>query len=178
MRGVMMAGGALALGMLAAACGSGGGNSGTSAPPSQSGGGAGAYGAPTSSAPATPAAATAATVDAKMVSLGKVLVDDKGMTLYMFEKDKGGKSSCDGACATAWPPLFTTGKAMPGSGVKASLLGTTTRSDGKMQVTYHGWPLYYFVKDKAPGDMTGQDIKGFGASWYVVSAATGDKLEK
>jgi predicted lipoprotein with Yx(FWY)xxD motif len=143
------------------ACGGGCGG-GTSASPSQT---------------AAPAAAGAA-VDAKKVSLGTILVDGKGMTLYLFEMDKGGKSACYGACATAWPPLLTGGKVTPGSGVNASWVGTTTRSDGKTQVTYHGWPLYYFVPDKAPGEIKGQDLKSFGAPWYSVGAATGDKLEK
>jgi predicted lipoprotein with Yx(FWY)xxD motif len=100
------------------------------------------------------------------------------MTLYLFEKDKGGKSACDGACASAWPPVLTSGKAMPGQGVKSSLLGTTTRSDGTTQVTYNNWPLYYYVADKAPGDTTGQNIDAFGAEWYVLDAAKGTKLEK
>ncbi|MFL6055176.1 MAG: hypothetical protein ACJ72W_20040 [Actinoallomurus sp.] len=171
MRGVMMAGGALALGVLAAACGGGSGGASKSSAPPQTGGG---YGAP---APSSPAAASAA-VDAKKIDLGPILVDGKGMTLYLFEKDKGGKSACDGACAAAWPPLLTSGNATPGPGVKASWLGTTTRADGKTQVTYHGWPLYFFVKDKAPGDMAGQDVKAFGAPWYVIGAANGAKLEK
>jgi predicted lipoprotein with Yx(FWY)xxD motif len=166
MRTVKMAGSALALGLLAAACGSGGGDGGASS--------ATPAGGAASSAPA----AAAATVDAKKVGLGTILVDGKGMTLYLFEKDKGGKSACDGACAAAWPPVLTSGKAMPGPGVTASLLGTTTRSDGTTQVTYNKWPLYYYVADKAPGDTTGQDIDAFGAEWYVLDAAKGTKLEK
>ena len=166
MRTVKMAGSALALGLLAAACGSGGGDGGASSTPA-----AGAASSP-------PPAAAAAAVDAKKVGLGTILVDGKGMTLYLFEKDKGGKSACDGACASAWPPVLTSGKAMPGQGVKASLLGTTTRSDGTTQVTYNNWPLYYYVADKAPGDTTGQDIDAFGAEWYVLDAAKGTKLEK
>jgi predicted lipoprotein with Yx(FWY)xxD motif len=114
----------------------------------------------------------------KKVDLGTILVDGAGMTLYLFEKDTGGMSSCVGACAEAWPPLLTGDAATAGSGVKASLLGTTKRPDGKTQVTYHGWPLYYYDDDKAPGDMKGQDSKDFGAPWYVVSADKGNKLEK
>jgi predicted lipoprotein with Yx(FWY)xxD motif len=173
MRGSKMAGSVLALGFFAAACGSGGGggSGGSSATTAPAGGG---YG----SAPAPSSAASPAAVDAKKLGLGTILVDGKGMTLYMFQKDKGGKSSCDGACAAAWPPLLTGGKAMPGSGVKASLLGTIQRSDGSTQVTYNNWPLYYFVKDKAPGDTAGQNVDAFGAEWYVLSAAKGTKLEK
>jgi predicted lipoprotein with Yx(FWY)xxD motif len=171
MRALKMAGSALALGILAAACGgpSGGGGA-------ESGGGASSA-TPEAGAVSSPPPAAAA-VDAKKAGLGTILVDGKGMTLYLFEKDKGGRSACDGACASAWPPVLTTGKAMPGSGVEASLLGTTKRSDGTTQVTYNRWPLYYYVADKAPGDTTGQDIDAFGAEWYVLDAAKGTKLEK
>jgi predicted lipoprotein with Yx(FWY)xxD motif len=129
----------------------------------------------------TSAAATeapAASGEAATVKLGKndqlgsFLVDDKGMTLYLFTKDTPNTSVCYDKCATAWPPLLTTGTAAGGDGVDASKLGTTTRKDGSVQVTYNGWPLYYYQKDKAPGDVTGQDVGGV---WYVVSAA-GDKV--
>jgi predicted lipoprotein with Yx(FWY)xxD motif len=105
--------------------------------------------------------------------LGSFLVDDKGMTLYLFTKDTPNTSNCYDKCATAWPPLLTTGKAASGDGVDASKLGTTTRKDGATQVTYNGWPLYYYAKDKAAGDVTGQDVGGV---WFVVSPA-GDKVE-
>jgi predicted lipoprotein with Yx(FWY)xxD motif len=105
-------------------------------------------------------------------SLGSFLVDDKGMTLYLFTKDTPNTSVCYDKCATAWPPLLTTGAPVAGEGVDASKFGTTTRKDGSMQVTYNGWPLYYYEKDKAPGDVTGQNV---GDVWFVVSAA-GDKV--
>jgi predicted lipoprotein with Yx(FWY)xxD motif len=104
--------------------------------------------------------------------LGSILVDDKGMTLYLFTKDTPNTSVCYDKCATAWPPLLTTGAPVAGEGLDASKLGTTTRTDGTTQVTYNGWPLYYYVKDKAVGDVTGQDVGGV---WYVLSAA-GDKV--
>jgi predicted lipoprotein with Yx(FWY)xxD motif len=106
-------------------------------------------------------------------SLGSFLVDDKGMTLYLFTKDTPNTSNCYDKCATSWPPLVTTGKPAAGNGADASKLGTTTRKDGSMQVTYNGWPLYYFQKDKAPGDVAGQDV---GNVWFVVSPA-GEKIE-
>jgi predicted lipoprotein with Yx(FWY)xxD motif len=176
MRGSKLAGSVLALGMLTAACGGGGGDGGSSTTTAPSAAAGGGYGS-VPSQPSAPSPAAAA-LNAKKLGLGTVLVDGKGMTLYMFEKDKDGKSSCDGACAAAWPPLTTSGKAAPGSGVKASLLGTTQRADGSTQVTYNNWPLYYFVKDAAPGDTAGQDVDAFGAEWYVLSAAKGEKLEK
>lgn len=100
--------------------------------------------------------------------LGSFLVDDKGMTLYLFTKDSPNTTVCYDKCATAWPPLLTTGDPVAGEGVDASLLGTTDRTDGTVQVTYNGWPLYYYEKDKAPGDVIGQDVGGV---WYVVSAS-------
>ena len=121
-------------------------------------------------APATPsAAAMAATVDLhKSTSLGPILVDAQGKTLYLFEADKNGKSACSGPCATAWPPLLSNGAPQAAMGASASLIGTTTRGDGGSQVTYAGHPLYYYVGDQAPGDVTGEGIDQFGAKWYVV----------
>jgi predicted lipoprotein with Yx(FWY)xxD motif len=119
-----------------------------------------------------------AEVKAKDVSIGKILVDGKDMTLYLFEKDKGGNPSCTGDCATAWPPLLTTDKVTAGTGVNAAWLGMADRSDGTKQVTYHGWPLYHYAKDTKPGDMAGQGSEAFGAKWYVVDAVKGEKLEK
>ena len=102
--------------------------------------------------------------------VGSVLVDSKGFTLYYFEKDKGGKSACYGACAEGWPPLTTEGAAKGMGGVQASKLGTTKRNDGTVQVTYAGWPLYTYVVDKKPGEDNGTDSKAFGASWYPLHA--------
>jgi len=105
-------------------------------------------------------------------TLGSFLVDDKSMTLYLFTKDTPNTSVCYDKCATAWPPLLTTGSPIAGDGVDTSKLGTTKRTDGSVQATYNGWPLYYYAKDKAPGDVVGQDVGGV---WYVVSAA-GEKV--
>ena len=102
---------------------------------------------------------------------GRILVDSKGITLYDFVKDKGTTSVCYGACAALWPPLFTNGKPVAGPGVRASLLGTTKRKDGKLEVTYGGHPLYYFVSDRKPGQTTGQGINQFGAPWWALSAS-------
>ena len=115
-----------------------------------------------------PAAAGGAMVAlAEDDTLGSFLVDEKGMSLYLFTKDTPNTTVCYEKCAVAWPPLLTTGDPVAGEGVDASLLGTTTRTDNTVQVTYNGWPLYYYEKDKAPGDVTGQDVGGV---WYVVSA--------
>ena len=112
-----------------------------------------------------------ATVSVAKSPLGHILVDSKGITLYDFVQDKGGKSTCYGACAALWPPLIAKGRPVAGTGVRASLLGTTKRSDGKLEVTYNGHPLYYFVTDRKPGQTTGQGVNQFGAPWWVISPA-------
>ena len=125
----------------------------------------------------TPTAASAMTGTAATVNVGKnskysaFLVDGKGMTLYLFTKDTPDTSTCYDKCATAWPPLLTNGKPVAGSGVDESKFGTTTRTDGTTQVTYNGWPLYYYAKDQQPGDTTGD---GVGSVWYLITPS-GDK---
>ena len=104
-------------------------------------------------------------------SLGRVLVDAHGKTLYVWAHDKTRKSTCNGDCAEYWPPLLTSGQPRAGSGARASLLGVSRRSDGRIQVTYAGHPLYYFVKDKKAGQTTGEGLTGFGGRWDPVSAA-------
>ena len=121
---------------------------------------------------ASPSASAGTEIQAGSSRLGQILVDSSGRTLYLFVADKGTASVCNSAaCVQYWPPLLTTGAPVAGAGVSAALLGTTTRQDGKTQVTYSGHPLYYFITDKKPGDVTGQAINGFGGPWYVVSPA-------
>ncbi|MCB0859014.1 MAG: hypothetical protein KDB57_12975, partial [Solirubrobacterales bacterium] len=101
-------------------------------------------------------------------TLGSFLADGNGMTLYLFLKDEPGVTNCYGTCAENWPPLLVEGDPVAGDGVDAAMLGTTERTDGAIQVTYNGWPLYYYAKDVAPGDTVGQEV---GNVWYVVSPA-------
>ena len=104
--------------------------------------------------------------------LGRVLVDGRGRTLYLFEKDPRGKSSCYGACAKAWPPLLTKSSALhAGKGARMGLLGTTRRRDGRLQVTYAGHPLYGFASDTKRGQITCQNVSQFGGKWLVVTPA-------
>jgi predicted lipoprotein with Yx(FWY)xxD motif len=120
---------------------------------------------------ASSATSTPATVKTGTSKLGRIVVDGKSHTLYLFQKDKNGKSSCSGACAQNWPPLLTKGKPKAGAGAKASLLGTTRRADGTTQVTYNKHPLYTFVADNGKvGSTNGEGINAFGARWYVVAA--------
>ena len=123
----------------------------------------------------TTAASPGTTVDVATSAFGRILVDSKGRTLYDFPPDMRGASTCYGACAALWPPVTTIGKPHAGAGVSGSLLGTTKRSDGTEQVTYHGHPLYYFAGDTA-GMAKGQGYKDFGAGWYVVNAK-GSKID-
>ena len=137
------------------------------------GGGTSAYHAPTATATATD---TAASVKLERTSLGKVLTDGNGRTLYLFERDSGPKSTCFGACAAAWPPLTTRSKPMAGAGVSAAKLGTIKRGGGS-EVTYAGHPLYLYAGDSAPGQTNGEGLDQFGAEWYALSGA-GQKVEE
>jgi predicted lipoprotein with Yx(FWY)xxD motif len=139
-----------------AACGGGGASSGSAG----SGGGA------------TPKPVT---VKVSTSKLGRILTDGSGRTLYLFEKDKGAASTCNGACAGLWPPLTATGAA--GRGVSAAKLGSIKRADGKTEATYAGHPLYTYAGDSKPGDTRGQGLDQFGAEWYVL-APSGHKIDK
>jgi predicted lipoprotein with Yx(FWY)xxD motif len=132
---------------------------------------AGCGGGSNSSASADPTTHGSATVDVANTSLGKILVDSKGRTLYLFKKDSGTKSTCFAACAANWPPLRVTSKPTVSKGLTASRAATTKRSDGKPEVTYNGHPLYLFVGDKKPGDTSGQGVNAFGGGWFAVSPA-------
>ena len=195
MRRTYLAVGALALVALLAIAGCGGG-SGSSATTGSSGGeaetasnnsgayGGGAYGGGSESSSENAAETEGKSEEPTMAAggatkvavvkvmntpkLGKVIVDAEGMTLYDFHKDKGTTSSCYGACAEAWPPLLTSGTPKAMGGAQASLLGTTQRKDGTLQVTYNGHPLYGFVEDQKPGETNGNDVDGFGAQWYAL----------
>jgi predicted lipoprotein with Yx(FWY)xxD motif len=115
--------------------------------------------------PETPGAgqAAASTVETTTSEYGTILTDAEGMTLYMFDPDADGKSTCDAECLQAWPVFPAPAKA--GQGVDASLLGTTKATDGTTMATYNGWPLYYWVDDTQPGDVTGQAV---GDVWWVM----------
>jgi len=154
---------AAAVAVAVAVTGGGGSSSAPGGPP---------YGRP-ASASTGPAAAKVAT---RRTKLGRVLVDGRGRTLYLFEKDEGMASSCYGACASVWPPLTTSGKPSAGEGVTASKLGTTKRSDGATEVTYNGHPLYTYAGDSAPGQTSGQGLDDYGAEWYALSAG-GSKID-
>ena len=149
-------GGAAAVALSAAtiaACGGGGGSTTGATKPKGPDGAAATFGVASAS------------------GLGRILVDSKGQTLYLFKKDTGTKSTCAGACATDWPPLRASGKPLAGTGLSTSKVGTTARPDGKPQVTYNGHPLYLFQGDSAPGQTNGEGISAFGAAWFAVSPA-------
>ncbi|WP_024818215.1 COG4315 family predicted lipoprotein [Arthrobacter sp. 31Y] len=158
--------GALILTAALAGCGGSPGTA-TSTPPA-----AATSSAATTSASATassPAAAAGADMNVSASSAGQIVVDSKGMSLYFFTKDvkDSGTSACTEACLTAWPIFTTTSDAPTVEGVTGTV-GTIASPDGKKHVTLNGMPLYYYAKDKAPGDVTGQ---GVGGVWYLVSPA-------
>jgi predicted lipoprotein with Yx(FWY)xxD motif len=117
-----------------------------------------------------------AIVSVRRTKLGRILVDGSGRTLYLFEKDRHGRSKCSGACAKGWPPLMTHGKPRAEHGAVARLLGTTRRASGT-QVSYAHHPLYRFVGDTRAGQTNGEGSKAFGAEWYVL-APNGHKIDK
>jgi predicted lipoprotein with Yx(FWY)xxD motif len=125
--------------------------------------------------PPKTAGGRAATLGVGSVGLGKILVDSRAHTLYLFKNDSGTTSSCFGACAANWPPLRARGAPTVGSGAKESLVGTTMRSDGKAQVTYNGHPLYVFSGDEKAGDTNGEGVNAFGGNWYVLDPS-GNKI--
>jgi predicted lipoprotein with Yx(FWY)xxD motif len=150
----------------------------TAAPTQPVGSGSSGYGsgsaAAATSAPAQSGASMSTVNVADNSQYGSILVDQNGMTLYMFTNDTqgAGTSACSGACAALWPAL-TASSPTAGTGVDASKLGTITLSDGTTQVTYNGWPLYLYSKDTKAGDTTGQ---GFKSIWYVI-APSGDPVK-
>ena len=148
-----------AAGALAAGCGSSSGSGG-----SRSGGYGSGGAAPTSNPPSG-----VATVTTASTKLGMILVDGSGRTLYLFEKDQPNQSACSGACVAAWPVDPSSGTPKAGGGVKASLLGTISRSDNTTQVTYNHHPLYYYSGDSGAGQQNGQGVDAFGAAWFVVA---------
>lgn len=103
--------------------------------------------------------------------LGSVLVNSRGLTLYMFVPDKQKKVTCKGACAVIWPPLKLKAGQKPtaGPGVRKSLLGTDKNPGGGVVVTYAGWPLYTYLEDHKPGQAVGQALDNSGGLWYVLS---------
>lgn len=160
----------LALGALAAVAIAGCGSSGDGSTGADAGSGGGGYGSGNPPAVTAQSKSTdAATIATRKTDLGTILVDGQGRTLYLWVADTGKTSTCNDACAQAWPPVLTSGAAKAGTGVEASLLGTTTRRDGQTEVTYAGHPLYTFAGDQAPGQTTGQASDGFGAEWWVVA---------
>lgn len=171
-----LAGTVLVVGVIAG-CGGGTGSTPSAAPTTAPTTTAPATTAPGTSAPGTAAPATSApatsmpggdqadALSLKMAdtALGSILVDGRGMTLYMYTKDSANISVCEGQCLVNWPPLL--GRPTAGGGVDDSKLGSFTRADGRAQATYNGWPLYYWIRDTKPGDTTGQDVQGV---WYVL----------
>lgn len=160
---------------LAAGCGSSSQKSSssptTTAPPSSS---APAY--PTAPSTTTPAPTGGTALKFGTPKFPTAMTDSTGKAIYLFEADKSSSSTCEGACATAWPPVPAAGTPSITGGDMAKL-GTTTRADGTKQLTYNGHPLYYFAGDAKPGDTNGQGSKAFGAEWYLLGP-DGDSIDE
>lgn len=167
-RHALVGGAVVAIAVLTTACSSNSGSSGTTTTTTTT---------TTAQAASTSSSTAAGTSDvvgtAARGSLGVILVDHSGATLYRYTPDGTGKSTCTGGCAAAWPPVTVpagTAHVVAGSGIPAGDLGTITRPDGTTQVTYKGMPLYRYAGDTAVGQATGQ---GVGGTWYVVSGPSG-----
>jgi predicted lipoprotein with Yx(FWY)xxD motif len=119
----------------------------------------------------TNAGTTSPKVVAHSSSYGRVLFDGRGFVLYAFTHDRHGRSTCSGACAKAWPPYLVRRKPQAGSGVKPALIGTVRRANGRLQATYAGHPLYYYVGDRKPRQILCQGVSEFGGFWRVVRAS-------
>jgi predicted lipoprotein with Yx(FWY)xxD motif len=171
MRTLTLAAPLLGLSLVLTACSSGGGatTAPSVAPASEAPSSAAPSEAPSASAAGSesPAAAGGVTVNLGDTSLGSVLVDGEGKTLYIFTPDSGGKSVCNGDCATSWPPLAGDAPPTLGAGLEADDFTTISREDGSSQIAFYGMPLYYFAGDAAAGDVKGQ---GLNDKWYVVDA--------
>ncbi len=115
------------------------------------------------------------TVQTRSGPMGSDLTDGEGRSLYLFVADTNGTSTCNGPCASDWPPVLASGTPQAGSGVTEGMLGTVERSDGSKQVTYNNHPLYRFSHDTAAGNVKGQGVTEFGALWWLVSPA-GDAI--
>lgn len=150
----------VAAGLLAAACSSAAGTSSGSAP--ASGGTSGG-------------SATGTVIRTQAGSGGTFLTDGSGRAVYLWVKDGMNKSTCTGACASAWPPVMDKGKLTASGGAKSSDLGTISRPGGGKQVTYNGHALYYFAGDSGSGQTSGQGSDSFGAKWWLV-APTGAQI--
>jgi len=120
-------------------------------------------------APARKKSGRSTFVKVRKTDYGRILTDGKGRALYLFGKEHTKRSECYGACAQGWPVFYAKGKPKAGKGVKQKLLGTTKRGDGRSMVTYNGHPLYYYVTDKAPGQVTCQNVDEYGGKWLVVA---------
>jgi predicted lipoprotein with Yx(FWY)xxD motif len=154
-RSLLLTSGLAGVALTAAACGGGGG-----------------YGANSTTATTTPAVAVGATpttLAAGTSPLGQILVDGNGRSLYLFKADTSATSTCVSAgCVAEWPPFLAAPTPQAGAGLAANQLGTTTRADGRQQVTFAGHPLYYFAGDTTSGSTSGQGLNDNGGAWYVV----------
>ena len=124
----------------------------------------------TDTAAATASAAKGPKIKVADSDYGRILFNGRGRALYLFTADQGKTSNCSGDCATAWPPYIVKSKPVAGAGAKQGLIGTTRRSDGTLQATYKGKPVYFYIRDTQPGQVLCQAVSEFGGYWYVLRA--------
>jgi predicted lipoprotein with Yx(FWY)xxD motif len=119
--------------------------------------------------PSRRARAAPALVRVRDSRYGRILVDARGKTLYLFTADSPSATRCAGACAGAWPPYTVASSRLARASASAHAVGRLRRGDGSSQVTYHGHPLYYYVGDRLPGQILCQDVEEYDGHWWIVS---------
>jgi predicted lipoprotein with Yx(FWY)xxD motif len=174
-RSVLAGGGLATAAVLLAACGGSSSPASSQAAPSTSPSTPASPSSPSQSSTSAAPGAAGAAVSLGSTSLGMVLVNQQGFTLYLFQADTPTMSACSGACASVWPPATATGTPVAGPGLTASLLTTLTRSDGSKQLEYNGHPLYTYAGDNAAGQTSGEGNTSFGAGWFALDAG-GNKV--
>jgi predicted lipoprotein with Yx(FWY)xxD motif len=122
---------------------------------------------PTADSPSAEAAVRGTTITVRPSRFGRMLFDSRGQAIYGFERDRRNRSTCYGACARAWPPVYTEGRPRAAGATRSSLLGTTRRRDGRLQVTYAGKPLYFYVNEE-PGEVRCHNVNLNGGLWWVI----------
>jgi predicted lipoprotein with Yx(FWY)xxD motif len=154
--------------VLLAGCASGGvTNTGTTTPEASATSTHRTEAAPTTTAPSSAPVATGVVITVGDSDYGPMLFDERGQAIYLFDKETTAQPACYGECAAAWPPVYTRGEPRAAGGVRASLLGSIRRRDGRRQVTYAGRPLYYYAHEK-PGEVRCHNVDLNGGLWWVV----------
>jgi predicted lipoprotein with Yx(FWY)xxD motif len=162
----------IAIGLVVAGCGGSADSDGTGEAASTTTSAAPESSPPPATTSPAPPPATGTVITVGDSEFGPMLFDDRGQAIYLFDQEDAGTPVCYDECAEAWPPVLTDGAPQPAGEAQASLLGTTQRSDGSVQVTYAGHPLYFYANED-PGEVLCHDVFLNGGTWYVITPEGG-----